>query len=109
MGMKAPTDSVKATLRVADVVEGGTAGRKAGQCFASPLYRGCSSGQTCLACASQMSRGGDGGAQTPLGLAGSVTGSARLRSARNMSIAEPRTGANAGLIPGPRGSWGRAP
>jgi len=108
MGMKAPTGSVNATLRVAVVAEYGNAGWKAGQGSASPFYRECSSGQACPACASQMSRGEDGGAQTLLGLAGSVTGNARLRSARNMSIVESRAADNADLIPGPWDSRGRA-
>jgi hypothetical protein len=87
MGMNAPTVLVNAAL---------------------PFSRGCSSGRECLTCASQMNRGENGGAPALLGSARSITGNARLRGMQNVSMAGSRSGANAGLIPGHRDSWGRA-
>jgi hypothetical protein len=84
MGMKAPTGLVNRTL---------------------PFSCGCSSKRECLTCASQMSRGENGGAL--LGSARSVTGNARLRGMQNISIAGSRSGAIAHLVPGHRDNWGR--
>ncbi len=105
MGMKPPTGLVNATLLEAEGVEGSRAGSKADRGAALPFSCGCSSGRECLTCASQMSRGENGGAL--LGSARSVTGNARLRGMQNTSITGSRSGAGAHLIPGHRDSWGR--
>ena len=108
MGMNAPTSLVNATPAAAEGIERSRAGSKTGRRAALPFSRGCSSGRECLTCASQMSRGENGGALALLGSARSVTGNARLRGMQNMSVTGSRSGANADLITGHRDSWGRA-
>jgi hypothetical protein len=100
MGRIRLAGTVKVALPVAEAVDGVTAGSKARQDAAPQFFRGCRSGQECLTCASQMSRGENSGA---------LAGNARLRGMWDMSIAEPRTGANANLIPGHRTSGGHMP
>jgi hypothetical protein len=99
MGMNTPTGLVNATPPAAEGVEGSRAGSKTGRGAALSFSLGCSSGRECLTCASQMSRGENGGALALLGSARSVTGNARLRGKQNMPIAESRPGANADLFP----------
>jgi hypothetical protein len=106
MGRIRPAGTVKVALPVAEAVDGVTAGSKSSRDAAPQFFQGCRSGQECLTCASQVSRGENSGALALLGLARSVTGNARLRGMWDMSIAEPRTGANANLIPGHRTSGG---
>jgi hypothetical protein len=67
MGRNRLAGSVDATLPVVEGVEGVTAGSKASQDTAPQFSHRCSSGQECLTCASQMSRGENSGA---LALAG---------------------------------------
>jgi hypothetical protein len=107
MGVNAPTGLINATLPEVEGVEDGHTGSKTGRGAALLFSRGCSSGRECLTCASHMSRGENGGAPALLGSARSVTGNARLRGMQNVSIAGSRSGANVGLIPGHRDSWGR--
>ena len=109
MGRNRLAGSVKATLPVVRGVEGITAESKASQDTTPRFFSGCSSGQECLTCASQMSGGENSGALALLGLARSITGNARLRGMRDMSIAESRAGANANLIPGHRTYWEHMP
>ena len=104
MGRIRLAGTVKVALPVAEAVDDVTAGSKSSQDAAPQFFRGCRSGQECLTCASQLSRGENSGALALLGLARSVTGNARLRGMWDMSIAEPRTGANANQIPGHRTS-----
>jgi hypothetical protein len=105
MGRNRLAGSVNTTLPVVEGVEGVMAGSKASQDTAPQFSSRCSSKQECLTCASQMSRGENGGALALLVLARSVTGNARLRGMWDMSIAESRTGANTDLIPGHRTGW----
>jgi hypothetical protein len=93
---------VKVALPVAEAVDCVTAGSKSCQDAAPRFFRGCRSGQECLTCASQMSRGENSGALALLGLARSVIGNARFRGMWDMSIAESRAGAKADVIPGHR-------
>jgi len=109
MGRIRPAGTVKVALPVAEAVDGVTAGSKSSQDAAPQFFQGCRSGQECLTCASQLSRGENSGALALLGLARSATGNARLRGMWDMSIAEPRTGANANQIPGHRTSGGHMP
>ena len=87
---------------MAEAVDDVMAGSKSSQDAAPQFFRGFRSGQECLTCASQLSRGENSGALALLGLARSVTGNARLRGMWDMSIAESR----ANLIPGYRTSKG---
>jgi len=109
MGRNRLAGSVNVILPVVEGVEGVTAGSKASQDAAPQFSRGCSSGQECLTCASQMSSGENSGALALLGLARSVTGNARLRGMWDMSIVESRVGANANPIPRHRTSWEHMP
>lgn len=109
MGRIRLAGTVKVALPVAEAVDGVTAGSKSCQDAAPQFFLGCRSGQECLTCASQLSRGENSGALALLGLARSATGNARLRGMWDMSIAEPRTGANANLIPRHRTSGGHMP
>jgi len=102
MGRIRLAGTVKVALPVAETVDGVTAGSKSSQDAAPQLFRGCRSGQECLTCASRMNRGENSGALALLGLAKSVTGNSRLRGMWDTSVAEPRTGVNANLIPGHR-------
>ena len=104
MGRIRLAGTVKVALPVAEAVDDVTAGSKSSQDAAPQFFRGCRSGQECLTCASQLSRGENSGALALLGLARSVTGNARLRGMWDMSIAESRAGADANLIPGHRTS-----
>ncbi len=109
MGRDRLAGSVNATLPLVERVEGATAGSKTSRNTAPQFSHGCSSGQECLTCASQMSKGENTGALALLGLARFVTGNARLRGMWDMSIAESRTGANASLFPGHRTGGGHMP
>ena len=91
--------TVKVALPVAEAVDGVTAGSKSCRDAGPQFFQGCRSGQECLTCASQLSRGDNSGALALLGLARSVTGNARLRGMWDMSIAESRAGAKADVIP----------
>ena len=109
MGRIRLAGTVKVALPVAEAVDGVTAGSKSSQDAAPQFFQGCRSGQECLTCASQMTRGENSGALALLGSARSVTGNARLRAMWDMSIAESRTRSNASLIPGHRTSGGHMP
>ncbi len=100
MGMNAPTGLINATLPAVGGVEGDPAGSKTSRGATLPFSCGCSSGRECLTCASQVSRGENGGVLALLGSARSVTGNARLRGMRDMSVAGSRADGNADLIPG---------
>ena len=104
MGRIRLAGTVKVPLPVAEAVDCLTAGSKSSQEAAPQFFRWCRSGQECLTCASQLSRGGNSGALALLGLARSVIGNARLRGMWDMSIAESRAGAKANVIPGHRTS-----
>jgi hypothetical protein len=99
MGRIRLAGTVKVALPVAEAVDGVAAGSKSCQDAAPQFFRRCRSGQECLTCASQLSRGENSGALALLGLARSVTGNARLRGMWDMSIAESRAGAKADVIP----------
>jgi hypothetical protein len=109
MGRNRLAGFVNETPFVVEGVEGATAESKAGQDTAPQFSRGCSSGQECLTCASQMSKGENTGTLALLGLARSVSGNARLRGMWDVSVAESRTGANLNLVYGHRISGGHMP
>jgi hypothetical protein len=109
MGRNRLAGFVNETLLVVEGVEGATAESEASQDTAPQFSRGCSSGQECLTCASQMSKGENTGTLALLGLARSVTGNARLRGMWDVSVAESRTGANLNLVYGHRTSGGHMP
>jgi hypothetical protein len=95
MGRNRLLGSVNVALPLAEPVDGVTARTRASQDAAPWFSRGCRSGQECLTCASQLSRGENSGALALLGLARSVTGNARLRGMWDTSIAESSAGAHA--------------